>query len=706
MRSDDQQPHRSLDQYHSPAHNHHELQSSPQQQTNSTQPHIPPHSYHQNAQPAPLPASTTPFYSSSSTEPASTQRRVRSTQACNHCHRRKARCTRNIMPDGSSRCDNCIRDNIPCIWRESKRRGPKRKATQSSSKSPTPQRSVASISNLLNESEISDKPNDFLEANNTNNTNNNNNNSRVGELLLSLTPAVLKDSESNLQSTRPNSLVVPRPDDLIQEFYSQKVTSGLRDSVLAYFVYLYAICPILHPSTLLRRSISNALDPLLIDVLHATNVFYSQSIDTPTRADALEKTFAQATQFLHNIQQQPTVEQICALQILDILMTGHRGYRKYDVFKSSLSTLIHQLGWHELDQHENLVTVDTCDEWIERETKRRVFWVNHKIDSQHSLMFSRRPLIEDTQVFVKAPSSESDWDELSTQVLLSNIGETDTETEQLRAIHTIQNSVTQTFQLTAPTEVYLSRLGVFFTDAKKNWLRQRNDNRRWTQNAEAASPLGDSLVFRKFDGELNQWRGGLVVAEELKDPEVDSGDIRFFGSPRARVFIARARYFCIDIYSDALTIFLHLSNRPSFLSEAEPSGQLSSGEQSLATTLLSYLGSAWALGLLSLDVNKPSWKKCLTVCHNMSMSISANSDIPVCFVDMLVPSCVFLGISVLLRQIKILDSDENRIAETEAVAADLLVLWSFFNDLGSLWNTETLKDLLKHLGIDQAITSA
>ncbi|KAJ2793357.1 hypothetical protein H4R20_006561, partial [Coemansia guatemalensis] len=54
-------------------------------------------------------------------------RRVRCTQACNHCHRRKARCVRNTMPDGSLRCDNCIREGIVCVWRESRRRGPKRK---------------------------------------------------------------------------------------------------------------------------------------------------------------------------------------------------------------------------------------------------------------------------------------------------------------------------------------------------------------------------------------------------------------------------------------------------------------------------------------------------------------------------------------------------------------------------------------------------
>ncbi|KAJ2757645.1 hypothetical protein IWQ57_007037, partial [Coemansia nantahalensis] len=97
-------------------------------------------------------------------------RRVRCTQACNHCHRRKARCVRNIMPDGSAACDNCLREGIPCEWRASRRRGPKRRRNGSGSShshdsppqdSPTPAcespvndpprpTNAASLANLLN----------------------------------------------------------------------------------------------------------------------------------------------------------------------------------------------------------------------------------------------------------------------------------------------------------------------------------------------------------------------------------------------------------------------------------------------------------------------------------------------------------------------------------------------------------------------------
>ncbi|KAJ1821141.1 hypothetical protein LPJ56_001179 [Coemansia sp. RSA 2599] len=595
------------------------------------------------------------------------------------------------MPDGTSRCDNCIRDNIPCVWRESKRRGPKRKNTGSGGVQ-IAQRSVASISNLLNESENPGirRPTDTTDTNGQG----------VGPLS-SLTPAMLKDAGGS-QTKRPATMAVPRSDNLVAEFYSSKVPADIRQSVLSYFTYLYAICPVLHPSTLLRKAVGGTLDPLLVDVLHATASRFSLSADARANAD-IERVFTRATQMLLDIQQQPSVDTVCALQILDIAMTGKRGLRKYDVFKTSLTTLIHQLGWHELDQHENLVAVDTWDDWIERETKRRVFWVNHKIDSQQSAIFSRRPLLEDTRIHVRKPCPDSEWDELSTRVLLANIGETDTEAEQLRAIHTIQNSLTQTFSLGCPTEAYLSRLGVFYNDAKKNWLRQRNDNRRWTQNADAASPLGDSLLFKKFDSELRQWRANMVVAEKLKDPQVDAENIQFFGSPRHRVFLARTRYFCINIYSYAITIFLHLSNRPSFLPESEPPGD-GSRDKSLKDRLLCHLGSSWALGLVSQDVDPASWKKCLAACHDLSRSIVANSDVPVCFVDMVVPACLFLSISVLLRQIRLLDPAKSP-AEADAVAEDLRIQWNFFDQLGSLWNTSTLLSLLRHLGIDQALAS-
>ncbi|KAI9504877.1 hypothetical protein BX070DRAFT_221059 [Coemansia spiralis] len=86
------------------------------------------------------------------------QRRVRCAQACKYCHRRKARCVRNYMPDGSVKCDNCMRDGVECEWRESKRRGPKRRrATIQNNSSEEPvtiaggqANSAAALSNILN----------------------------------------------------------------------------------------------------------------------------------------------------------------------------------------------------------------------------------------------------------------------------------------------------------------------------------------------------------------------------------------------------------------------------------------------------------------------------------------------------------------------------------------------------------------------------
>ncbi|KAJ2707270.1 hypothetical protein FB645_000947 [Coemansia sp. IMI 203386] len=590
------------------------------------------------------------------------------------------------MPDGTSRCDNCIRDNIPCVWRESKRRGPKRKNTSS------PQRSVASISNLLNESENHNGKKEVPD--------NKANGRGVGPLASSLRPLVLKDSTGG-QIRRPTAVVVPSCDGLLAEFYS-KVPGDLRKALLAYYTYLYALCPVLHPSTVMRKAINGHLDTLLIDVLHATAGFFNSASNDSSTSASLDPLFERATQILHRAEM-PSVDRMCALQILDMLLTGRHGYRKYDVYKASLTALILQLGWHELDQHENLAPVDTWDQWVERETKRRVFWTNFKQDSQQSAIFSRRPYLDDTRIHVRRPCLDSDWDELSTQVLLTNIGETNAESTQLHAIHTIQNSFIQTFSLSAPSEVYLSRVGMFFIDAKKNWLRQRNDNRRWTQNADAATPLGNSLLFKKFDQEMRQWRTDMIAAETLKDDEVDPDNIQYFGSPRHRGFIARSRYFCINIYSYALLIFLHLSNRPSFLPEAEPTN---SGDVFIRGMLMDVLGHAWVLGLVAGDVDLESWKKSLKACHDLSLTIVANVDIPVAFVDPLVPPCVVVSISVLLRQLRSLENTGvERKQEMEALGNDLMIQWTFFNDLGTLWNIDSLLSLLRHLGIDHALAN-
>ncbi|KAI8322579.1 hypothetical protein GQ54DRAFT_259682, partial [Martensiomyces pterosporus] len=52
-------------------------------------------------------------------------KRRRRTQACNYCRLKKSRCGSSILIDGTVRCANCVKENLECVWRESKKRGPK-----------------------------------------------------------------------------------------------------------------------------------------------------------------------------------------------------------------------------------------------------------------------------------------------------------------------------------------------------------------------------------------------------------------------------------------------------------------------------------------------------------------------------------------------------------------------------------------------------
>ncbi|KAJ2040462.1 hypothetical protein GGH92_000652 [Coemansia sp. RSA 2673] len=696
--------------------------------------HMPRHLPYYN--PAQLGFRPADFVGSTSGIGYSQPRRVRCTQACNHCHRRKARCVRNVFADGSVRCDNCLRDNVACEWRKSRRRGPKPRdddelypdietggsdqARRNGSGPRTVAKSTLSIASLLNVT-------DDLNADD-----------EYASLSAETKAAAASDSQQADESSdysakgsrtlppchRPAELQPPALGNLMEEFLSAQVDEELRESIIAYYTYIYSYCPSLHPSTLLRKVVAGTLCPLLEASLRAsTSVFVSRRLGRTIHVDKL---FTRIVTAITIRETAPTVDEMCAFQLACVGLAAVRGFTCIDTLKTAVSNLLMQLGWHELDRYDSQRPGLTWDEWVERETKRRVLWIHCRFDSHHSGVAARTPIILQGSVLLSAPCSDAEWDDLSLSLLLQG---PDSMADSGRTRHkmavAVMDALSQSFNDHAPYDSFISLVGMMQRNAKAAWVRQKSQATSGAKGKGMAGPqlLGESPLFIKYDAELRDWRSKLVSAESLRDQAVPPQGASFFGDIRQRMFLVRVRYFCINIYALGMGTLLHLANRPSFFTEAEQQflpthGESDFDKETLAITslLVQKFGPTWCHGLVAHDVEPESWAYCVQCAHDLADSLRKNSDIPLDYVDMVIPFAVFISTTVLLRQIRVcrhvLDVDDTQglerdqwMAELKQCLHDACLLWKSLLEMGSVWPIDAIADMLKLMHIDDAVNA-
>ncbi|PIA14597.1 hypothetical protein COEREDRAFT_82627 [Coemansia reversa NRRL 1564] len=741
-------------------------------------------------------------------------RRVRCTQACNHCHRRKARCVRNTMPDGSLRCDNCIREGIVCVWRESRRRGPKRKRHSqddiaseqpvsespvdlASSNTPTQGNNAASIANLLNTAGAPV----VAEYDRTSGDRDSNSSTPVKGSSMTTTADIddqttdvcLQPQKSTCtdHSTRhyvlssipwPQSLQAPPVDDLVDQFMCIEDVE-LREAVLAYYAYFYGFCPILHPSTLLRKVVAGTLAPLLDDALRATtSMFVSKKLGYKVDAEAL---FSRLVTAITIRPEAPSIDEVCAFQLASIGVSGVRGFVCFDTLKSAVTSLLMQLSWHELDRYEPLSEANTWDEWVEAEIKRRVFWINYKIDSHHASIAGRPPVVDEGKVFVRAPCSDAEWDELSRELLMRSCCKESESSEALPypaelwnhgssndcnsnkdsncqgLVADVQEKLSRSFRQITPYESFMARIGTLHRDAKASWVQQCSTHARRRSDTTGGSGyddtnmplltpplLGESPLFQRYDRELREWKSEQLSASDMRDSSLPPWSASFFGGVRHRIFLVRVRYYCINIYKPGVTILLHSANRRSFFTEAQQSIAVQSSrdsslspplepsapspnirspseeaeDQAIVRILNQSLGPSWCQGLVATDIEPESWALCVASAHELADCLRHNSDIPLEFMDMVIPLFLFVGITVLLRQIRrcqraltsnvsvdlqrhgypLLDYDE----ELKRSLRDAQLLWQAIRDMGTIWRIDGIAKLLSNMHIDEVEKAA
>ncbi|KAJ2705529.1 hypothetical protein H4R19_005112, partial [Coemansia spiralis] len=185
-------------------------------------------------------------------------------------------------------------------------------------------------------------------------------------------------------------------------------------------------------------------------------------------------------------------------------------------------------------------------------------------------------------------------------------------------------------------------------------------------------------MFVALDERLEEWRQNLVMPEDLRDDATEAEDITYFGTADHRRFMMRIRYLCLHCYYVPITIFLHQSNRPSFFTEyeqplevrlaqldraagksASPAGPEApddagtrASDRALREMLNVAFASTWSEGLLAYDVEARSWDTCVRAAKGLSENLRRNSDFPLDRFDQVIPFCIFMSVSVLIRQVR------------------------------------------------------
>lgn len=526
-------------------------------------------------------------------------KRVRCSQACLYCHKRKSRCVRTLQLDGTLQCDNCVRDQVLCQQRQSKRRGPKR-------------RSLA-ISELLNNE--------------------------------------LEPTKPLTSCARPSHINPPPLNNLLEEFFSDKVDARLRAAIVAYYTYFYGFCPILHPSTLLRSAVNGTMNVWLMDTLIAITARFigvDPDVDADTRLSRVVSRLTVSAGL-------PTTDEVCALQLASIGVSGRQGFACYDTLKAAATNLMVQLGWHQLDTHDT--DVGSWDEWVERETKRRVFWINYKIDSHQAHIAGRSPVIDETVVRLRPPCSDALWDDFSLELLKNE---------------EILDWQTWVFRYITPYESFMARIGAL----------QRN-----AQSSSDRSPLGSRAVFKRYQRELESWKSGQMAAKEWKDSGGSVWQASFFGDLGQRRFLVRVRWYCLNIYGFGVTILLHQSNRLSIFQESP-----ATSDDPVLNLISQTFGSCWCQGLVARDIDPQSWSECVEAARGLAQCLRDNQDIPLQFVDMVVPFFVFISICVLARQGGNLE--------------DVHSMWMAMRELAQVWRLEAMMGILGQMRVPEIVREA
>ncbi|KAJ2662526.1 hypothetical protein IWW48_001768 [Coemansia sp. RSA 1200] len=566
--------------------------------------------------------------------------------------------------------------------------------------------------------------------------------------------------------------------EILRRFYSDEVAPETRESVIYYLDYFYGICPIFHPASFVRRVVEGKVDSLLLDAMRASaaRIITKRTGKRIDHEALLTRTY---TNLLLHHKSNPTVDYIRALILLSSLNGGEENFRMYNVLSCLAVSLITRLGWNLLDYGgAKHAAPATWKEWIALEVKRRAFWIIYVNDSYQSFLGNRRLSLSKLYVHVAAPATDFTWEDVT---VFPNASSNSRSSRSVLPAQTnlyernariIRNaSLVHTLQTLCDVSTINNQIGAFMLDFKQSMEQQpscgTHKDPTTMHHQQAAdyraidipvpmASLFECTEFAELHGNLVSWKKNLIRAEDLKPHWAPSYPFTEFGSYKHRLHVMRIRYFCMAGYYVTLIVFLHMCNRPSFFaprpptannnnnndndnnnndsnnnnaqlpfSSSAPANTAASASSAEDTALRELLGAAFPPeiheGLVAYDVVADSWDICVTAVLEYVAFLDKNADVPLDRYDQIMPLCLFLSMTVLIRQIRMW---RTQIAEAEAGAKGaarglkgvrerfidgiraLRRLWSLLLDLGAVWKTEGMECLLRSMQVEETTSTA
>ncbi|KAJ1950404.1 hypothetical protein FBU59_000699 [Linderina macrospora] len=555
---------------------------------------------------------------------------------------------------------------------------------------------------------------------------------------------------SDYSSIISDTVIAPPPiGSLVEDFFSDKVEAATREALLAFFDYVYAFLPVFHPSTFIRRVIAGNVNPLLIDIIKAIAAPYISS-DTFRHIDAQQLIDNVKGRILFAIEN-PTIDVILAVYLLYITEMRHERATSFSALMSvSIGTIV-KLGWHEIDLYKTK-KARTWDEWVDAETKRRIFWCVIHGDFNRSFFQGRPAMIPESVMFVRSPCADSEWIDiefpLSPLAKVDRRRSTSVDLQDSNTQPTDQTTVTgaisHSFGLLCELITVDNRIARFLYNAKASKIDPEEDlAERPFPAVDFLSPtpgsehlviavsrnvevISEYAEFRICDQKLQSLLDRVKSPESLRDAHSQ------FGSPEAMFgdadYAQRAlRLRCLalgcNIYS--AMIILHASNRRSFFTEFDRPPELLAGLDSLADpkehalrqVFKAAFGGVWGQGLVADDVERESWEVCVRSAHSLAGLLRNNNDIPVgryessSFISMVIVT------SILLRQIRqckkalkdmdAADEPQGKWArELDQCIEDVKLLWDTVINCGPHLKMDAKAMMLKAMDIDEVTKAA
>ncbi|KAJ2604539.1 hypothetical protein H4R99_001746 [Coemansia sp. RSA 1722] len=629
--------------------------------------------------------------------------RQRRTRACQNCHAKKIKC------EGTgSKCFNCIRANSECKWVPMKKRGPKPKSR--------PSESDLASSFAVPTISAADVPKDDT-----------------------TTVSAPKKPES------ANTLLRNLPeidDETMRRFYSEEVSEETRESVSFYFDYYYAICPIFHPATFIRRVVDGEVDQLLIDSMRASAARVITK-KTGKKVD-VDKIISCVQERMLLGLDSPNIDYVRAVVVIASLFGGECKFISYNSLSCLAGSLVSRLGWHTIDLNSSDSGDMSWEDWLTLELKRRTFWVVYENDSYQSMLSDRQMTVSEMRLFVSAPGSNQTWDDIKMPRVSQWPARFDrnmSKEEILRTgwlLHTFIESCSFTALISRVNNILWDiKIGLFSLSAS----HRHAPNTKYLKlqplmTLETNEPITSLFQYPEF-AEVHkliiEWRNNLIRSEDMKSVWQPNIHFSRFGCLEHRLFMMRIRYFCLYTYAVPILHCLHFSNRPSYFRPcasqspdylaASPESAKSGDDPIEDKIIREILESAFTDrlndGLLAYDIVEESWTICVDIVYDLVEFLNRNSDIPLDRCDQTTPFCLLTSITVMIRQIRkcrkaIIEAEKGssgsslyRVkSELSKSGTTLRFLWNRLQDLGFIWRVDGIELLLRTMQIEEVANAA